>query len=191
MRARLGLWADLIQIGQGVGFVFGAVGVATGYLLAFPVPLIVALAVGLFGIGIVITFLILELGRRRGSGGSAAETSVSTSSGRRAMADFITEQHAYGVHELLNKVPTLDDGGYALVEWAEKGAAWVERILRTMTERGCTRQELAVLEPLGLPRYVKGYSQGSVIEHRLDMIQERLGRLKELEKQFSQDSSRT
>lgn len=60
MRAQLSLLADLIQIGQGVGLVLGGVGVAVGIGLQLPTGVVVALAMILFGLGVVMTYAFLS-----------------------------------------------------------------------------------------------------------------------------------
>lgn len=67
MRQRLGLWADLIQVGQGVGLVLAAIAGASAYLLQLPTALIVFSALAAAGLGIVLTFAILSWGRNRNS----------------------------------------------------------------------------------------------------------------------------
>jgi hypothetical protein len=65
VRDRLGLLADLIQIGQGVGLVFGGVGVVVGVVLALPLGIVIGLALMLFGLGVALTYVVLSWGARR------------------------------------------------------------------------------------------------------------------------------
>lgn len=109
---------------------------------------------------------------------------VKTVAGRRAMCDFVTELHTFAVHELLGKIPSVEEGGWAWTEWAERFAQVQQELLTLMKERACTPQDISVIEPLGPPRHVKGYSQGSVYDNRKDILLEWMGRLKELEKRF-------
>ncbi len=56
-----------------------------------------------------------------------------------AIADYLTQQHAYGIHELLHKPPTTVE---ALPEWNRLVENWNEAIFVEMEKLGCTPQDL-------------------------------------------------
>lgn len=117
---------------------------------------------------------------------------VTTTRGRKALRDYITERHEYGVHELMNKCPV--DGSGEFIDWVHAHSRWVAEIVTTMRERGCDKQTITTVDPLGAPRHIhqNGYrspfpvdGRWFVRDHEIDMLAERLGRLKEVEKQLA------
>ncbi len=89
---------------------------------------------------------IAELGRGREERQQAQLEQRRT----RHVADVLTEKHAYGVHEILNGYTGLASNPAGTFDKIVKlDKAWVNDLLQTMRELGCSKQEVYSVETLG------------------------------------------
>lgn len=65
MRERVGLAGDLFSIAQGVGLLLGALAVLVGWAQELQWPVTLALAMAAFGLGLIVTGVIMSRSRRR------------------------------------------------------------------------------------------------------------------------------
>jgi hypothetical protein len=111
-------------------------------------------------------------------------TAVSTKPGRKALANTLVMYHGQAVTNLLNGPNTAWANPSQEADWLEQHGQWIGEIVTTMRERGCPASDVHDLGVLGPPRHLKGYRTTSLHDHRMDMLQERLGRIKEMIKKY-------
>lgn len=85
--------------------------------------------------------ILREVDARR----EAAEGELREKRKCQAIADMLTKEHHYGVHQLSNRPPTTPDEGK---EWQRVVHNWNQGVLHRMREFGCTPQELNHVETI-------------------------------------------
>jgi hypothetical protein len=102
-----------------------------------------------------------------------------------ALADALTDQHAYGIHELLNKRPAnVED----FADWLTRENAWTAGVLALMENQGCTKQEIHHVRTLGLFSWYPLHPEPD-INHQLCMLAARLNRVADISTKHCQEGS--
>ncbi len=115
--------------------------------------------------------------------GPVARSSILTAERRRGIAEFLSNEHTFGVHQLLNAMPDIHNPDF--LNWMDRHAAWVERVVTTLRERNVPTTEIRVIEPLGPSRHLAhGGYRTEPGPRELDLVQERLGRILELQRRY-------
>lgn len=90
-----------------------------------------------------------------------------------ALADYLTERHAYGIRELLNKPPA---NFLEAAEWRVKTRDFTDGVLSKMREFGCTAQDVHGVEYIGVFAQLPLHSDFQISKD-LSMLVERLNRI--------------
>ncbi len=94
------------------------------------------------------------------------------------VADVLTEKHAYCVHEILNGYTGIGSSPAGTFdEIVQRDKSWVDDLLQTMRELGCSKQEVYSVETLGtfpqlpLTGMKRANVPASMVKARLDRLQ--------------------
>jgi hypothetical protein len=147
-----------------------------GAHLTWLLPLVAAGPVFLYRVLRAPLDIFRELDERR----QTAEDRLREKRDSQAIADFLTEQHDYGVHQLLHQPP----GNEAELEtWQQRMGNWNKGIFLRRREYGCTPQDLSHVMTIAvndLPLVT-----GAPIEVALKMHKVRLDRISAISAKYA------
>jgi hypothetical protein len=113
------------------------------------------------------------------------EAKVAKQQKNQAMADWLTERHAYGIHELLNKKPETTP---EVEEWLAKENNFTAGVVDGIKFRGGTPQDVHHVHTLGLiPMY--NLHPNPFVSHQLSMLVERLNRIADISTKYAETAA--
>ena len=113
--------------------------------------------------------------------GFELESRLAQRHANQAMADWLTERHGYGVHELLAKKP---NNNAEFQEWLAKENTYTADVVSGIQARGGTPQDVHHVHTLGLiPMY--NLHTNPVVSHQLSMLVERLNRIADVSTKYA------
>jgi hypothetical protein len=103
-----------------------------------------------------------------------------------AIADYLTERHAYGIREILNRAPSNRDGVSA---WRAIEAEFTAGVLTEMAALGCSVQDVHGVEYIGSFQLIYGHQVPEVASD-LSMFDVRLNRIGEVSTRYAELAER-